>query len=125
MISLYGRPRVAANHAGGSKGKGDWGSCWTLVLPPGPHTFGAKNGESQETLDEMHGRTRIVPSHVLHQDGSQHDNIASMAFRQGTGAMTMFAIGKKAAGRLLDGQLHDAVPRGRDNDDDTRQETPA
>ncbi|MCC4299348.1 DUF5131 family protein [Aurantimonas coralicida] len=85
----------------------------------------AKEGESQKTVDESYGRTRIVPSHVLHRDGSQHDNTASMAFRQGTGAMTMFAIGKKSAGRLLDGQLHDAVPRGRDNGDDTRQETPA
>ena len=70
----------------------------------------AKDGDCQDTLDEMYGRTRIVQSHVLHQDGSQHDNVAPMAFRQGTGAMTMFAIGKKAAGRSLDGVIHDGFP---------------
>lgn len=71
----------------------------------------ANDGESQDTLDEMYGRTRLVPSHVLHQDGSRHGNIAPMAFQQGTGAMTMFAIGKKAAGRTLNGVTHDGFPQ--------------
>ena len=70
----------------------------------------AKDGECQDTLDEIYGRTGIVQSHVLHQDGSRHDNTAPMAFQQGTGAMTMFAIGKKAAGRELDGVTHDGFP---------------
>jgi hypothetical protein len=32
------------------------------------------------------------------------------AFLQGTGAMTMFAVGKKRAGRLLDGVEHNGMP---------------
>ena len=32
------------------------------------------------------------------------------AFEQGSRAMTMMAIGKKAAGRLLDGRAHDEMP---------------
>jgi len=71
----------------------------------------AREGESQETMDEMHGRTCIVKKHVLHHDGSQHDVIAPRAFLQGTGAMSMFRIGKPAAGRRLDGVLHDAYPQ--------------
>lgn len=50
---------------------------------------------------------------VLHSDGTRFDGEAMYrrpAFEQGSGAMTMFAVGKKAAGRLLDGAQHDGVP---------------
>jgi hypothetical protein len=33
-----------------------------------------------------------------------------MACRQGTGATQTFKVGKKAAGRFLDSQQHDAFP---------------
>lgn len=51
---------------------------------------------------------------VLHSDGQRFDGEAMYrlpAFEQGRRAMTMFAIGKKAAGRLLDGVTHDAMPQ--------------
>lgn len=50
---------------------------------------------------------------VLHADGERFDGEAMFrrpAFEQGSGAMTMMAIGKKAAGRTLDGVTHDAMP---------------
>ena len=58
---------------------------------------------------------------VLHNDGRRFDLDewsrfpveapgTIRAFEQGYGAMTMMAIGKRAAGRLLDGALHDAMP---------------
>lgn len=72
----------------------------------------AKQGEDQDAIDEFFGRTRIRDSHVLHRDGSRHNHLAANAF-QGTSAMTMFAIGKKHAGRLLDGIEHNAMPETR------------
>lgn len=51
---------------------------------------------------------------VLHADGHRFDGEAMFrppAFEQGRRAMTMFAIGKKRAGRLLDGVTHDAMPQ--------------
>lgn len=56
-------------------------------------------------------RTCTVPSCVVHFDGSCHDPIAPMAFRHGTGAMTSFKVGKRAAGRLLDGREHNEFPQ--------------
>lgn len=50
---------------------------------------------------------------VLHDDGTRFDGRAMYemgAFLAGTGAMTMFKVGKKRAGRLLYGVLHDAYP---------------
>lgn len=50
---------------------------------------------------------------VLHADGQRFDGEAMYrrpAFEQGSRAMTMFSIGKKASGRLLDGVTHDAMP---------------
>ncbi|RFC65037.1 phage Gp37/Gp68 family protein [Fulvimarina endophytica] len=73
----------------------------------------AKDHEDQGTLDEVYGRRQIKPSHVLHRDGSRHGILEPMAFQAGTGAMTMFAIGKKAAGRTLGGVTHDGFPDAR------------
>lgn len=71
----------------------------------------AKGSEDQDIMDEMYGRTCVVDSTVLHSDGTQHDAFASMTFAAGSGAMTMFAIGKKTAGRLLDGVEHNEFPK--------------
>lgn len=53
---------------------------------------------------------------VLHRDGERFDGKAMFerpAFEQGRGAMTMMAIGKKRAGRLLDGrEWNEAPPAG-------------
>lgn len=51
---------------------------------------------------------------VLHGDGRRFDGRAMYerpAFEQGSHAMTMMAIGKKAAGRLLDAIEHNAFPQ--------------
>ncbi|VTU38476.1 Bacteriophage protein gp37 [Variovorax sp. PBS-H4] len=67
--------------------------------------------ESQDAIDDINGRACTVPYGVVHADGSLHEPLEPMAFLQGTGAMTTFKIGKKAAGRLLDGIEHNGYPR--------------
>jgi protein gp37 len=66
--------------------------------------------EDQGALDDCYGRTCIVPYGVIHHDGTLHQPLEPMAFLVGTGAMTTFKVGKKAAGRLLDGVEHNAFP---------------
>lgn len=56
-------------------------------------------------------RHSLVDTHVLHADGSRHRAVDRNAFLQGTGAMTMFEVGKKRAGRLLDGVEHNGMPQ--------------
>lgn len=61
-------------------------------------------------------RRRKVDQLVLHADGQRFDGRAMFerpAFEQGSCAMTMMAIGKARAGRMLDGVLHDAMPEVR------------
>jgi len=70
----------------------------------------AKPHENQSNLDDIYGRRCTVPSTVLHANGSTHDITEPMAFMQGTEAMQIFRIGKKTAGRLLDGVQHDGYP---------------
>ncbi|HWK13240.1 MAG TPA: phage Gp37/Gp68 family protein [Rhizobiaceae bacterium] len=53
----------------------------------------------------------LVDHHVLHADGSRHGITDRDTFLQGTGAMTMFEVGKKRAGRLLDGIEHNGMPQ--------------
>lgn len=51
---------------------------------------------------------------VLHADGARFDGKAMFrlpAFQAGSGAMSMYAIGKDRAGRTLDGRTHDEFPR--------------
>jgi protein gp37 len=55
-------------------------------------------------------RRRIKQSFVLQASGAIFKPCEPGAFAQDSGAMTMFAIGKKHAGRLLDGVTHDAMP---------------
>lgn len=54
-----------------------------------------------------------VARHTLQRDGSRHDFADPAAWQQGTGPMLMLETGKKAAGRLLDGVLHDGFPEAR------------
>lgn len=70
----------------------------------------AKPHENQSNLDDIYGRRCTVPSTVLHANGSTHDITEPMAFMQGTEAMQIFRVGKKAAGRQLDGVQHDGYP---------------
>lgn len=52
----------------------------------------------------------------LHRDGTRFHGRAMYgpgAFWQGTGAMTMFEVGKAKAGRLLDGVVHNEFPQVR------------
>lgn len=70
----------------------------------------AKPHEDQGNLDDIYGRKCTVPTTVLHIDGSTHDITEPMAFLQGTEAMLTFRIGKKAAGRMLDGRTWDQFP---------------
>lgn len=68
----------------------------------------AKPHEDQGNLDDIYGRRCTVNSSVQHLDGSVHHFLEPNAFP--AGAMTMFHIGKKAAGRLLDGRTWDGFP---------------
>ena len=70
----------------------------------------AKPHEDQANLDDIYGRTCNVPFTVVHQDGSTHSIHDPMSFLQGTMAVQTFKVGKKAAGRLLDGHTWDEVP---------------
>ena len=71
---------------------------------------GAKPGQDQGNLDDIYGRRCTVPTTIVHTDGSTHDITEPMAFLQGTGAMQIFKVGKKAAGRALDGRTWDGFP---------------
>jgi len=70
----------------------------------------ARLHEDQGNLDDLYGRRCTVPGEVVHHDGSRHGVLEPMAFLQGTGAMTTFKVGKKEAGRLLDGIEHNGFP---------------
>lgn len=70
----------------------------------------ARPHEDQDTLNDIYGHHCTVKVGVVHSNGSLHDITEPMAFLQGTGAMTAFRVGKKAAGRLLDGVEHNGVP---------------
>lgn len=70
----------------------------------------AKPHENQDNLDDCYGRSCTVPYTVVHLDGSVHGVTEPLAFLQGTGAMQTFKLGKKAAGRMLDGRTWDGFP---------------
>jgi protein gp37 len=86
------------------EGGGDWYEQFYKSNRP------AKDGEDQTALDDIYGKTCTVAIRVIHLDGSLHDPIDPMSFWQDTGAMTTFRVGKKAAGRLLDGDEHNGYP---------------
>lgn len=70
----------------------------------------AKGTEDQAEADEAFGRRCTCESKVLHEDGSIHEILAPMAFQAGCAPMTVFKVGTKSAGRLLDGVLHNNFP---------------
>ncbi len=72
----------------------------------------AEPHEDQGNLDDIYGRRCTVDTTVTHHDGSTHSITEPMAFLQGTEAMMAFKVGKKAAGRLLDGRTWDEAPHG-------------
>uniref|UniRef100_UPI00259C83DF DUF5131 family protein n=1 Tax=Delftia sp. TaxID=1886637 RepID=UPI00259C83DF len=65
----------------------------------------AKPHEDQSNLDDIYGRVCTTESTVIHLDGSVHHFLEPNAFP--LGAMTMYRVGKKAAGRQLDGRTWD------------------
>ncbi|KQZ81905.1 hypothetical protein ASD64_09125 [Mesorhizobium sp. Root157] len=74
----------------------------------------ARAGEDQHTLNDIYGRFEIKTSHVLHVDGSRHDALAPNAFLRHAKPMTMYPIGKSAAGRKLDDREHNGMPQRRE-----------
>jgi protein gp37 len=70
----------------------------------------AKLHEDQSALNDCYGRRCVVPQGVHQADGTLVDIASPMAFRVGLGSMQVFKVGKKAAGRLLDGRTHDKFP---------------
>lgn len=70
----------------------------------------ARPGEDQSVLDDLYGRHCVVPQLCLRAGGDHVDMRAPNAFLQGTRPVQAFRIGKKAAGRLLDGVLYDTYP---------------
>ncbi|MBN9324698.1 MAG: phage Gp37/Gp68 family protein [Delftia acidovorans] len=68
----------------------------------------AKPHEDQSNLDDIYGRVCTTESTVIHLDGSVHHFLEPNAFP--LGAMTMYRVGKKAAGRQLDGRTWDETP---------------
>lgn len=70
----------------------------------------AKPHEDQAALDDAYGRTCTVQAACIQGDGTVLDPLTPVAFRQGTSPMLTFKVGKKAAGRLLDGREHNGFP---------------
>ncbi|EPD44827.1 hypothetical protein HMPREF9701_00416 [Delftia acidovorans CCUG 274B] len=68
----------------------------------------AKPHEDQANLDDIYGRVCSTESTVMHLDGTVHHLLEPNAFLPG--AMTMYRVGKKAAGRQLDGRTWDETP---------------
>ncbi len=88
-----------------SEGDGDWyDSLYRSRVT-------ARRGESQDELDDLHGRRCTVPTIVLHSDGTAfEDPAATGAHQAGTGSMLMFRVGRVLAGRRLDSVEHNGVP---------------
>lgn len=70
----------------------------------------AHEDQDQDTLDELYGKTCMVERYVMHHDGSLHQPLEPCAFRHGNNPMTIFKVGKKAAGHLLDGREWREIP---------------
>lgn len=70
----------------------------------------AEQGQDQDELDEVYGRTCTVEQAVVHLDGSMHGIADQGAYQQGAGPMLVFRVGTKASGRKLDGVEHHAFP---------------
>lgn len=64
--------------------------------------------EDQGTLDEIHGRTCRVPTDAIGYDGVRGFDAFRMV--DGHGGMQIFKVGKRAAGRQLDGREWSEFP---------------
>ncbi|MBR8084583.1 hypothetical protein C6V04_29100 [Burkholderia multivorans] len=70
----------------------------------------ARDGEDQSVVDELYGRTCKVDQLCLHINGDHVPINSPNAFLAGTSPMHAFKVGKRAAGRLLDGRVHNEFP---------------
>ena len=89
-----------------------WGE-WAPVSHMSDETIDACYWPAPERDPEARRRCKIDQC-VLHRDGQRFDGEAMFrrrAVEQGAGAVTMFRIGKRRAGRLLDGVEHNAFPQ--------------
>lgn len=64
-----------------------------------------------KTNPEASRRCKVANT-VLNRDGHRPGYSDPRAYRAGEGSMLMFEVGKKAAGRLLDGVEHNGMPEG-------------
>lgn len=88
-----------------------WGE-WAPVCEMAEDLIDSCYAPAPERSPEATRRCKVDQS-VLHSDGRRFVGRAMYeqpAFEQGSGAMTMMAIGKKRAGRHLDGQIHGNHP---------------
>ena len=89
-----------------------WGA-WAAVSQMSEEQIEACYPSRSERYPEA-TRRALVDTHALHADGSRHGAVDRNAFLQGTGAMTMFEVGKKRAGRQLDALEHNGMPQPRE-----------
>ena len=76
-----------------------------------PNVRANEECEDQAHLDDVHGRHCVVPTRVLHADGNHADNLDPGAWAASTFPTLSFRVGKKAAGRSLDGRTWDQFPK--------------
>jgi len=91
-----------------------WGE-WAPICEMDECLIEACYGPPPKNDLEGHGR-RLVDQCVLHDNGDRFDGTAMYrlgAFAAGSGAMTMMKVGKKRAGRLIDGVEHNGMPEVR------------
>ncbi|WP_157234958.1 DUF5131 family protein [Methylosinus sp. LW4] len=85
---------------------------WKAVCEMSEEEIDACYHPAPESAPDATRRAK-VRSIVMHRDGTVFDNpIAPGAFEGGKGAMTMFRVGRRRAGHLLDGKEHHEFPRG-------------
>jgi protein gp37 len=68
----------------------------------------AKEDEDQGSIDELYGRTCKVEETAIAYDGTLGFDLAF--WHEHGGGMHVFKVGKKRAGRLLDGREHNGMP---------------
>jgi protein gp37 len=68
----------------------------------------AKPHECQDVIDNLYGETCTVSTSCLQLDGNHTDPLEPWSW--GHGAMQGFLVGKRTAGRLLDGREWNEVP---------------
>lgn len=84
---------------------GDWAPVCAMSEDVIESCYPRRRGEHDDRT-----RRPIKPQAILTSDGRSLDLFHPDAFRAGTRSMTVFRIGKKAAGRLLNGIEHNGMP---------------